>query len=136
MSEHSFYTRQMLSRYGRQLVSARRLARYEFLLGKEAPPEATLAVRRKIMVERVAREIIDNLIFSGSDNPVVEDVKDALEEKTGMKLEFQYPPADLNYKIFEIRDDGSKHELSDTERHKTMEMLWEVTLDTVNATML
>ena len=137
MTTHSFYTRQMLLRYSRQLVAARRLARYDRLLGRagQADPDAA-AERRQAMVERVAREIVENLIFSGSENPIVQEVQERLTEEMGEQLVFRYPPADLDFKIFRTAEDGEEHELAPGEKQAVMGRLWDVTLRTVDATML
>jgi hypothetical protein len=126
----------MLLQYGRQLVAARRLARYDYLLGRGqgGDTESVMAKRRGI-VERVAREIMENLIFSGSDNPTVQEVKDRLTNELGETLIFRYPPADQDFKIFRARD-GEEKELSETEKQRAMALLWEVTLRTVDETML
>lgn len=137
MNTHSFYTRQMLLRYSRQLVAARRLARYDRLLGRNLSegPEAVQAKRRE-MVERVAREIMENLIFSGSDNPVVLEVKNRLADEVGEELIFRYPPAEQDFQIFRVGSDGEETELGNGERQAVMGRLWDVTLRTVDATML
>ena len=136
MTTTSFYTRQMLTTYGRQLVNARRLARYEQLMGRQLPPEDSVAYRRKLMIERISREIVDNLIFSGSDNPIVTEVRKALEAEMGTKLEFFYPPGRLDYKIFRTDDNGVKTELDEVEKQVLMGKLWNVTTRTVDATTL
>lgn len=137
MTTHSFYTRQMLLRYSRQLVAARRLARYDRLLGRgaQADPDAA-AAKRQAMVERVAREIVENLIFSGSENPIVLEVQERLTEEMGEQLVFRYPPADLDFKIFRTAEDGEEKELPPGEKQAVMGRLWDVTLRTVDATML
>ena len=136
MTTHTFYTRQMLLQYGRQLVTARRLARYEQLLGRGPRGDiASNAAKRQDMVERVAREIMENLIFSGSDNPTVQDVKERLTRELGEELIFRYPPADQDFKIFRIKD-GEERELSEAEKQRAMARLWQVTLRAVDETML
>ena len=87
------------------------------------------------MVERVAREIMENLIFSGSDNPTVQDVKERLTRELGEELIFRYPPADQDFKIFRIKD-GEERELSEAEKQRAMARLWQVTLRAVDETML
>ena len=136
MTTHTFYTRQMLLQYGRQLVTARRLARYDQLLGRGPRGDTSAnAAKRQDMVERVAREIMENLIFSGSDNPTVQDVKERLTRELGEELIFRYPPADQDFKIFRIKD-GEERELSEAEKQRAMARLWEVTLRAVDETML
>ena len=88
------------------------------------------------MVEGIAREIMENLIFSGSDNPVVQEVKERLVEESGEEYLFRYPPADQEFKIFRVSPGGQEKELSQSEKQLVMGRLWDVTLRTVDATML
>ncbi len=136
METQSFYTRQMLLQYGRQLVAARRLARYEQLTGRRAVGQDDAAAQRRAMVERIAREIMENLIFSGSDNPVVQEVHETLDRETGESHVFRYPPGSLEIRIFRLDPDGSEEELGAEARQVVMARLWDVTLRTVDATML
>ena len=136
MSTHSFYTRQMLSKYGRQLVSARRMARYEQLVGRPSPDGDSALSRRKYMVERVSRELIENLLFAGSENPVVTEVKRALESRIGATLQFHYPPAVLDIQIFKISAQGLKTEVLGAEKRSILDTLWEITLEVVDGTMM
>ncbi len=137
MDTQAFYTRQMLLQYGRQLVAARRLARYDQLLGRgpNAGP-AAMAAKRQIMIERIAREIVDNLIFSGSENPIVLEVKKALSEERGEELIFRYPPGDLDVRVLRTDELGNEVEVTSAEKRAIMEQLWGITLRTVDATML
>lgn len=138
MSTNSFYIRNMLLHYDRQLVTARRLARYRQALryaegGEEPaiPPD----VKRKIMVERVAREIFENLIVTGSDNPIVEEVRAELNRQTGERLTFTYPPGGLDVQIF--RQHGSvPEEVAPAEKAAILDRLWAITLTKVDETML
>ncbi len=129
--------RHMLLQYGKQLVSSRRLARYHQLLGlgggqgESVPPD----VKRRLMVERISREIVDNLIFSGSENPIVLEVRQRLNESLGEELIFQYPPGELDFKILRSGPDGPRA-LPPDEKHRIMGKLWDVTLQTVNESML
>ena len=137
MDSQSFYTRQMLLQYGKQLIAARRLARYESMIGrsKSSSDEAAQA-KRRALVERIAREIIDNLIFSGSDNPIVRDVKENLARETGEHYIFRYPPAEEDFQIFRETPEGQEEELSADDKRNLMGQLWNVALRTVDATML
>lgn len=137
MGTQSFYTRQMLLRYSKQLVAARRLARYDQLLGRDRRVDLNEAeAKRHAMVEGIAREIMENLIFSGSDNPVVQEVKERLVVESGEEYLFRYPPADQEFKIFRVAPGGQEKELSQSEKQVVMGRLWDVTLRTVDATML
>lgn len=137
MTTDSFYTRQMLLRYGKQLVAARRLARYDQLLGRTQPSstEAALA-RRRDLVERISREIMENLIFSGSENPIVLEVRERLAAEMGEEYIFRYPPAEQDFQIFRTIGDGGEEALPEREKRAVMGRLWDVTLRTVDASML
>lgn len=137
MTTQTFYTRQMLLQYGKQLVAARRLARYEDTLGRtRVTDNEAVAARRQSMVERIAQEVMDNLIFSGSDNPVVREVRERLSREMKTDFVFRYPPADNDFKIFRLSSTGEEKELPDKEKHDVMNRLWQITLQTVDATML
>lgn len=138
MSTNSFYIRNMLLHYDRQLVTARRLARYRQVLrhaegGEEPaiPPD----VKRRIMVERVAREIFENLIVTGSDNPVVEEVRTELDRQSGERFTFTYPPTGLDVQIFREGSTGPE-EVAPAEKGTILDRLWAITLAKVDDTML
>lgn len=136
MNTQSFYTRQMLLQYGKQLVAARRLARYNQLMGQKPPADTETAnARRRAMIERITREIVENLVFSGSVNPVVLEVKDKLSRDLGEDFIFRYPPGELDFQIFRNTDEGEV-EVSLDEKKKIMRRLWEITLLVVDETML
>lgn len=137
MDGGSFYTRHMLSQYGRQLVSSRKLIRYQRLLGlregKDAWPQPE--EQRALMVERITREVVDNLIFAGSDNPVVREVRDRLDQEMKGRFIFQYPPGEIDFKIF--RQQGAVlEEVSADDKQIIMGRLWDITRKTVAETML
>ncbi|MDR2051643.1 MAG: hypothetical protein LBQ63_07735 [Deltaproteobacteria bacterium] len=128
----------MLLQYGRQLISSRKLIRYRELLGQgdgrgESPP--TPETQRKLMVERITREVVDNLIFAGSENPVVLEVRDRLDTELGENFVFQYPPGEMDFKIFREKN-GELEEIVANEKHMIMGKLWDITRKTVAETML
>jgi hypothetical protein len=128
----------MLLQYGRQLVSSRKLIRYRELLGQggglgESPPAPE--EQRKFMVERITREVVDNLIFAGSENPVVLEVRDRLDTELGENFVFQYPPGETDFRIFRKKDEKLEEIVAD-ERHMVMAKLWDITRKTVAETML
>ncbi|MDR2825230.1 MAG: hypothetical protein LBV76_00370 [Deltaproteobacteria bacterium] len=137
MENSSFYTRKMLLQYGRQLVSSRRLARYHQLLGAGAAQADTLTPdeQRRLMVERITREVVDNLIFTGSDNPVVQEVRSRLDGSLGESFIFHYPPGELDFRILRKKG-GMTKEVSSDEKHKIMGKLVDITRQTVSETML
>lgn len=134
---NSFYTQHMLLQYGRQLTTARRLARHRQAMRlasgqeDEIPPE----VKRKLMVERVTAEIVDNLFLTGSDNPVVHEVRERLNTALGETFTFRYPPGELDMRIFREREDGPE-EVTSEQKALIVDKLWKIAQETVDATML
>ncbi len=135
MDNNSFYTRHMLLQYGRQLISSRRLARYHQLLGAGRALGPVPDEQRRLMVERISREVVDNLISTGSENPVVLEVRQRLDEELGEKFIFQYPPGELDFRIMRQADEGSV-EVSSDEKYRIMGKLLDITRETVAETML
>ena len=131
----SFYFRNMLLQYDRQLVTARRLARLKAELRERMPAAVPTETKRRVMVEHVARELLDNLLFSGSDNPVVREVRQELNRTLHGEYSFRYPPGEVDVRIFREEPDGSR-ELTSEERKHILAALWEITLAKVDATML
>lgn len=131
----SFYFRNMLLQYDRQLVTARRLARLRAELRERMPAAVPTETKRRVMVEHVARELLDNLLFTGSDNPVVREVRQELNRTLHGEYSFRYPPGEVDVRIFREEPDGSR-ELTSEERKHILAALWEITLAKVDATML
>ncbi len=135
MSIPSFYFRNMLLQYDRQLVTARRLARLKAELRDQMPVSISAETKRRAMVEHVARELLDNLLFTGSDNPVVREVRQELNRTLHGEYSFRYPPGEVDVRIFREEPEGSR-ELTSEERKNILAALWEITLSKVDATML
>lgn len=137
MLAKSFYVRKMLLQYDQQLLADRRIRRHmQFVSpGEDAANNSSPDAKRKMMVERVAQEVFENLIFSGSDNPIVQEVKRCLEDEMGEKLSFKFPPAKLEFEIYKETDYGLE-KISDTEMNGRLNRLWEITFEKVDDTML
>ncbi len=137
MTIRSFYVRNMLRNYDKQLIAARRLNRYlqamrgEVGTTQKIPPE----VRRRVLVERVAHEVMENLLFSGSDNPIVQDVKTELEQELGQRFSFKFPAEDLSFQVYRESDAGPEL-IEAEEKIRILDRLWSITLDKVDQTML
>lgn len=128
----------MLRTYGRQLTSARRLARFKRTMQTAAVDEETAAMRlakRRLLVEQVSREIVENLIVSGSENEVVVEILAQVETEFGENLEFAYPPAEIDLQIFKTGAMGPE-EITGSMKQTVFNRLWEITLEKVNETML
>ena len=78
---------------------------------------------------------MENLVFSGSDNPIVQDVKTALEHELGERFSFKFPAEDLSFQVYRETAAGSE-KVEAAERLRILDRLWSITLDKVDQTML
>lgn len=133
----SYYMQHMLLQYGRQLTTARRLARHRqaMRLAGVLPPEQSPEERRALMVRRVTSEVVENLLLTGSDNPVVTEVLERLNEALGEEIIFRFPPGELDMLLFRRSPDGEE-QLDAEEKGRVMGLLWHIAEEVVNETML
>jgi hypothetical protein len=130
--------RLMLRTYGKQLTSAKRLARFKRALalsGAQDMVSISREARRKELVERIAQEVIENLLVNGQDNPVVTRVLTDLEQELGERVLFDYPLDGGEVQILRMTPEGPQEILPD-EKMRIMRRLWEITLNNVDDTML
>ena len=132
----SYYMQHMLQQYGRQLLTARRPARRRrAMLLAGAKPDPTPEEKRSLMVRRVTGEIVENLLMTGSENPIVLEVKARLNRALGQELIFRYPPGELDMRISRMGPHGEV-EVTHEEKAQIMSSLWHIAEQTVNETML
>ena len=127
----------MLQGYEQQLLAARRLARFRGrrrLAQGEDPHDPDPAAYRRTCVEKVARELYETLIFTGSDNPVVEKIRKELGKEVGQEVFFTYPPGQRLHIVGEGPD--GMEPLSDEVQRKTRHALWRVIREQVDKSML
>lgn len=126
----------MLRTYGKQLTSAKRLARFKQAMG-DVPvlDEAAKRAKRREMVERIAHEVIENLIVNTEHSPVVAAILKQLEQEFGSPFIFEYPVDGSDVQILRDTQQGPQ-ELKGDDRNKVMRRLWEITLSKVDDTML
>lgn len=138
MSGITLNLRLMVQQYETQLLAARRLARYRRarrLAEGEDELRIDPEVRRRAMVERVARELYEMIIFTGSENPVVDKIRDRLTPIMGAKVRFAYPPG--GDKLSFVREDAEgPRPLNGEEEERAMQALWHVTLRAVDESMV
>ena len=134
----SYYMQHMLLQYGRQLTTARRLARHRQAMRLTAGyvPEFSPEEKRRQMVGRITSEIVDNLLLTGSDNPVVTEVKERLNEALGEEIIFRYPPGELDMLVFRLNAESLEEEVEPAEKGRIMGLLWQIAEETVCRTML
>ncbi|WP_432737742.1 DVU0524 family FlgM-associated protein [Maridesulfovibrio sp. FT414] len=138
MSHTPAEVRNMLRTYGKQLTSAKRLARFRRALNRsESMDTVTISreARRRELVEKISREIIENLIVSGNENPVVSDILEQLELDFGARYLFEYPLDGSDVQILKATPEGVV-DLPREDKAQVMNRLWEITLDKVDRTML
>lgn len=138
MDAHPVNVRLMLRTYGKQLTSAKRLARFQKALAiSSGQDDASLAraARRKELVGRIAQEVIENLLVNGQENPVVNSVLATLEIDLGERVLFDYPLDGGEVLILRETGDGPA-EVVPEEKMRILRRLWEITLEKVDETML
>ena len=137
-TDASIHVRNMLRQYERQLLNARRLARYRMALrlaqGAAEEPESR-EVRRRRLVEKVARELYEHLLFTGSQNPVADSIREELCVNAGAHLQFQYAPGEAALHLIREGSAGPE-EVSPHEKARLLDKLWHITLAKVDQTML
>ncbi|WP_027720959.1 DVU0524 family FlgM-associated protein [Maridesulfovibrio zosterae] len=138
MAHNPAEIRNMLRTYGKQLTSAKRLARFRRALNRsESPDVVTISreARRRELIEKISREIIENLIIAGNENPVVSDILEQMELDFGERFLFEYPLDGSDVQVLKETPEGVI-DLPPTEKAQVMNRLWEITLDKVDRTML
>lgn len=142
MENPSFYIRNMHKQYGRQLqhvrnqIKAQRLARFRQSLNETpslyGPPSPE---RRQLMVEWVARELFENLMFTSTDNPVVNAVREELTQTLQATVHFRYPPGSSGVLVLREEPQGLVT-VGDEEREAILDKVWQIILKKVDETML
>lgn len=87
--------------------------------------------KREQLVENISREIMDNLINSKTENPVVSEIKQELEQEFNTSFLFQFIPKENRT----IVRKGNGEQVGELERNQIMDRLWELTRKKVNETM-
>lgn len=138
MNPQAVNVRLMLRTYGKQLTNAKRLARFKRALaisGAQDMVSISREAKRQELVERIAQEIIENLLVNGQDNPVVGKVLATLEQDLGERVLFDYPLDGGEVQILRQTPDGPR-EVDPEEKMRIMRRLWEITMSNVDETML
>ncbi len=140
MSIVSFYARNMLRQSARPSLRPSSTGAGAFRppipgRARSEPPELSEDMKRRIVVERVARELFEHLLFSDSTSPVLDEIRQALRREFGEELFFQYLSGDTKVVVLRKTLQG-KREISPARRTAVLERAWEITLDKVGETML
>ena len=130
--------RLMLRTYGKQLTSAKRLARFKRALalsGAQDVVSISREAKRRELVNRIAQEVVENLLVNGQGNPVVASVLETLEQDLGHEVLFDYPLDGSEVQILRQTNAGPE-EVGPEDKMRIMRRVWEITMATVDATML
>jgi hypothetical protein len=128
----------MLRVYGHHSDQGRRMARYRMLLQQSMAGDMvslSKESKRQLLVEKIAREIMESLMVSESANPVVQEIKKELQEEFGFPMEFGYPPLATEIQILRKQEDNLQ-EITGEDKRAILEKIWRITLSKVNETML
>ena len=96
------------------------------------PQDPDPSVKRRAYVEKVAQELFDSLIFTGSDNCGRNWPE--LGKAVGQDVQFTYPPGG-RLCIVGQGPDGPRP-LSEEEQRRTRHVLWRITRRVVDQSML
>jgi hypothetical protein len=135
---NNFLVKNVLQTYDRQLGTARRIARLNKALSQAGITDSVSIspdAKRKQLVERIAHEIVDNLLVSGSTNAVVQEIRKDLENDMGFQLLFSYSPTKGEVVIHKQGPAGTEQVMPE-ERERILGRLWSITLNKVDETML
>jgi hypothetical protein len=128
----------MLRTYGKQLTSAKRLARFRRALrmaGVEDAVTISKEAKRRELVDKVTNEIMENLIIAGSQNPMVTEIMEQLELEFQERFMLEYP-LDGDDVVVLRENEGALDELPPQEKRVVLKRLWEITREKVDETML
>lgn len=138
MTVNPFLVKNVLRTYDQHQDTGRRIARFKKYMDRAGHGDSvsiSQEAKRRQMVEKVAMEIVDNLVGSESSNPVVSEIKRQIIRESGKELLFRYPSDGEGLQVLHKSDVGVV-ELTNGEKDALMQRLWEVTLSKVNETML
>lgn len=137
------HIRLMLRRYETQLLAARRLARLRAVQRMQEPSALDMQARRAAVVEQVARELYERILFTGGENSMVETIRERLGERVGGAVRFSYPPGEAQLAL--VRESAHEQEpirekdatiLHGEERERALRALWRITVGTVDESMV
>jgi hypothetical protein len=139
MTINPFLVKTVLRTYDQQLDVGRRVSRLHKIMSQADMADSVSIsheAKRRLLVERIAREIVDNLVGSKSTNPVVQEIRRTLEEEFGPGLVFRYPPDGDELEILRKDANGTPRAITNGEKDRFMQRLWQVTYHKVDETML
>lgn len=138
MTVNPFLVKNVMRTYDQHQEAGRRIARFKKYMdraGQEDSVSISKEAKRRQLVEKVAGEIVNNLIGSDTTNPVVREIKTQMAKEFGQDVLFRYPSDGSGLQILKKTGQGVA-ELTNGEKDAFMRRLWEIALTRVNETML
>lgn len=123
MANNERQKRNMLKSYEQQLTAARQLVRFQVrkrLEENQDYREPDPSIKRNSNVRLVAKELFTNLLFTGTADSFLEQMRVDLGKALGLELEFAYPPG--KSLCLMAREDGALRYLTKEEWTKLNEL--------------
>ena len=138
MTINPFLVKAVVRTYDQHQDVGRRIARFKKYMdhaGQGDSVSISQEAKRRQLVEKIAHEIVDNLIGSDNANPIVHEIRQQLGKEFGSDLLFRYPSDGTGLQILKKIDSGVAT-ITNGEKDVFMRRLWEITLTRVDETML
>ncbi len=93
-----------------------------------------LDLKQSILIEKIAKDIYTNLLFTDTDNETVQTIKFALNKKFDAEFNLQYQALTNTVKVQKKTMQGNV-DLQGEEKEEVLNILWKITLESVIDTM-
>ncbi len=117
----------VIQKYHDQLSRTKRAVVFKKAMRLLQPPEDRVTLsqegRRKELIHKLSREIINNLMVSKEPTGIALEIKESLEEKLGQRLFFEFDPKEKS--IIVRREDKSR--LAKEEQEEVLQTLRSLT---------
>ena len=123
-----------LEQYYHQLNKSKRLrALSKSLRIFEPEDKVTLSLdgRRKELISRLTKEILNNLLTAAEQPKIVQEIKEELKKEFGSEFLFEFDPKE---KTIKVRKED-KQEINDKEHEKIITKLKEIIYDKLNSNL-
>jgi signal recognition particle GTPase len=107
-----FLVKNVVRTYDQHQETGRRIARFKKYMDRAGQGDSvsiSQEAKRRQLVEKVAGEIVDNLIGSDTANPVVREIRTQLTKEFGKELFFRYPSDGSGLQILKKTDQGVRN---------------------------
>lgn len=122
------HMRHVVRGYETQLLAARRLARLRAsrrAAAEEQPDPEAIARKQQEFIHKVAKEMYTTLLYTGTENPVAEQIRQTLGDLLGQEVRFVYPPGKTLHLL--LHDDAAQTQLQPVKAAMLTD-LWQATM--------